>query len=273
VEIGQRSRIAVTALALILRTAAIAAAQPPKPIENPTSADLERGAAVFAESCARCHGLDGSGGAGPRLTRPKLSRAVDEAAIIEIVRDGVPGGAMPPIWFLPEADVVRVAAYVRSLGRRPPEPLPGDPTAGRAVYARLACANCHLVDGVGTAVGPDLSAIATLRGAAFLRESLLDPDAARPERTVRYEPYAYPAYLTVRVKPRGAAEVMGMRLNEDSFTIQLRDRTGHVRSFKKADLERMQTERASAMPSFRDALTSRDADDLVAYLMTLGASR
>jgi cytochrome c oxidase cbb3-type subunit III len=273
VKIRQSSRVAVKTLAVLLGTVAIAAAQPPKPIDKPTAADLARGAAVFAESCSRCHGLDGSGGAGPRLTRPKLSRAADEAAIIEIVRQGVPGGAMPPIWILPEADVVRVAAYVRSLGRRPPEPLPGDPAAGRAVYTRLACASCHLVDGVGTAVGPDLSAIATLRGAAFLRESLLDPDRARPERTVRYEPYAYPAYVTIRVKPRGAAELVGMKLNEDSFTIQLRDQTGQVRSFRKADLERMQVEQASAMPSFRDALTSRDADDLVAYLMTLGAER
>ena len=270
---GHRSRIAVTALALILRTWAVAAAQPPKPIANPTPADLERGAAVFAESCARCHGLDGSGGAGPRLTRPKLARAVDEASIIEIVRDGVRGGTMPAIWFLPDADVVRVSAYVRSLGRRPAETPPGDPTAGSAVYARLACANCHLIEGTGTAVGPELSAIGTLRGAAFLRESLLDPDAARPERALRYEPYASPAYVTVRVKPRGAAEVVGLRLNEDSFTVQLRDRSGHVRSFKKADLERMQAERASTMPSYRDALTSRDADDLVAYLMTLGAPR
>ena len=67
--------------------------------------------------------------------------------------------------------------------------------------------------------------------------------------------------------------MVGLRLNEDSFTVQLRDRSGHVRSFKKADLERMQAERASTMPSYRDALTSRDADDLVAYLMTLGAPR
>ena len=266
------SRVAIAASALMLGAVPPASAQAPKPIENPTPADLERGATVFAESCARCHGLDGSGGAGPRLTRPKLSRASDEAAIIEIVREGV-RGAMPPIWILPEADVVRVAAYVRSLGRRPPEPLPGDPTTGRAVYARLACSSCHLIDGVGTAVGPDLSAIGTLRGAAFLRESVLDPDAARPERTVNYEPYAYPAYVTVRVKPRGAVELVGMRLNEDSFTIQLRDQTGRVRSFRKADLERMQVERASVMPSFRDTLTSRDTSDLVAYLMTLGESR
>ena len=100
------SRVAIAASALMLGAVLPASAQPPRPIGNPTPADLERGATVFAESCARCHGLDGSGGAGPRLTRPKLSRAANEAAIIEIVRDGVPGGAMPAIWILPEADVV-----------------------------------------------------------------------------------------------------------------------------------------------------------------------
>jgi putative heme-binding domain-containing protein len=266
-------RIAPVMLGVALGAAAVAGAQAPtpKPIENPTPADLERGAVVFTDSCARCHGLDGSGGAGPRLARPRLSRAVDEAAIIDIVLNGIPGTARPALWMLPESDAARVAAYVRSLGRRLPEPLPGDPAAGRALYGRLGCATCHVVDGVGTAVGPELSAIGRLRGAAFLRESLLDPAAARPERGVKYEPYAYPAYVTVRVKPRAAPEVAGLLVNEDSFTLQLRDQAGRVRSFRKADLKGVQRDRASPMPSFREALIGRDADDLVAYLMTLGA--
>ena len=132
----------------------------------------------------------------------------------------------------------------------------------------------RIVDGSGTAVGPELTNIGAMRGAAFLRESLFDPGAARPERSVAYQPYGYPAYVIVRVKPRDGDEVVGMRLNEDSFTIQLRDRSGRVRSFRKAELQSLQIDRnGSAMPSYRDVLASRDADDLVAYLMTLGVQR
>jgi putative heme-binding domain-containing protein len=264
----------VAAVAAITFGAATSAAQSPrpKPLENPTTADLERAASLFVASCARCHGVDGSGGTGPPLARPTLKRAADEAAIIDVIMDGVPGTSMPAGWVYSEAEVVLLAAHVRSLGRRPPEPLPGDPVAGRAVYTRLSCATCHIIDGAGTAVGPELSNIGVLRGAAFLRESLVDPGAARPERSVPYEPFSYPAYGIVRARPRGAAEVTGLWLNEDSFTIQLRDERGRVRSFRKSELERLQVERnASRMPTYRDTLSSRDTDDLVAYLMTLGS--
>jgi putative heme-binding domain-containing protein len=269
-----RTLMWAAAVAAIASGAVTSAAQSPrpKPLENPTTADLERGASLFVASCARCHGVDGSGGTGPPLARPRLQRAADEAAIIEIIMDGVPGTSMPAGWVYSESEVVLLAAHVRSLGRRPLEPLPGDPVAGRAVYTRLSCDGCHIVDGAGTAVGPELTNIGALRGAGFLRESLLDPGAARPERSVPYEPFSYPAYAIVRAKPRGAAEVTGLWLNEDSFTIQLRDDGGRVRSFRKAELERLQVERnTSRMPSYRDTLTSRDADDLVAYLMTLGS--
>jgi cytochrome c oxidase cbb3-type subunit 3 len=269
-------RWATTAVNVWLSTLALAAAAQgprPKPLENPTAADLQSGASLFVASCGRCHGLDGSGGAGPPLTRPKLRRAGDEAGIIDIIVDGIPGTAMPAAagWMLSESEVARVASYVRSIGRRPVEKLPGDPMAGHAVYARSRCAGCHVVDGTGTAVGPELTNIGMLRGSAFLRESLVDPGASRPQRSVPYEPYSYPAYVIVRVKPRGASEVAGIRLNEDSFTIQLRDQTGRIHSFQKTQLESLRAEpNTSLMPSYRSTLSIHELDDLVAYLMTLG---
>ena len=138
----QKWAAATAALAFGTLTIASAQGPRPKPLENPTEADLDRGAKLFVASCARCHGLDGSGGMGPPLTRPKLARAADEAAIIDIIIDGVSGTSMPPGWMLSEAEVVGVAASVRSLGRRPAEELPGDPVAGRAVYTRLPCGEC-----------------------------------------------------------------------------------------------------------------------------------
>ena len=246
----------------------------PRPLDPPSAADLEHGSRVFASSCSRCHGLDGSGGTGPPLNRPRLRRAADEASVIDLIRNGVPGTSMPAFWFLSETEVARVAAHVGTLGRRPIEPLPGDPEAGRAVFARLSCSSCHIVDGVGGATGPELTNVGALRGAAFLRESLFDPGAARPERAVSYEPFSYPAYVIVRVKPRGGAEVVGTRVNEDSFTIQLRDEAGRLHSFRKRNLESVRADSTtSVMPSYRNVLTDREADDLVAYLMSLGVPR
>lgn len=269
-------RWAIVAGATWLLASTLVGAQSPrpKPIENPTTEDLERGAALFAGVCSRCHGLDGSGGMGPPLTRPKLRRAADDVALIDVIAGGVPGTAMTSSWMLSQPEVARLAAYVRSLGRRPAEALPGDPEAGRAVYGRQSCATCHIIDGAGSAIGPELTNVGHLRGAAFLREALFDPGAARPDRAVSYEPYSYPAYVIVRAKPRGGSDIVGMRLNEDAFTIQLRDQSGRVHSFKKRDLESLRPDStASLMPSYRSLLTDRDADDLVAYLMTLGVAR
>ena len=254
----------------------VAAAQTPapKPIEQVTAADLAGGASVYTMYCARCHGLDGSGGMGPPLARPRLRRGVDEAAIIDILVNGIPGTAMMAAWSLSEREVAQVTAYVRSLGRRPPEALPGDPARGQSIYARATCASCHIIDGEGSGTGPDLSDVGTRRGAAFLRESLVDPGAARPERAVPYEPYGYPAYVVVRAQPRTGGDVIGLRVNEDTFTIQLRDQQGRVHSFRKAELTDLRVDpTTSLMPGYRDSLKDDEISDLVAYLMTRQTKR
>jgi cytochrome c oxidase cbb3-type subunit III len=245
----------------------------PKPLAQPTDADLTRGAKLFTGYCSRCHGADGTGGTGPPLARPRLRRAADEAGIIDILQNGVPGTNMAAAFWLSEREIVQLAAYVRSLGQRPEEPLPGDPARGRDLYGRSGCAACHIVDGEGAGIGPDLSDIGAQRGVSFLRQSLVDPAAARPERPIPYEPYSYQAYLMVRAQPRGGEEITGIRVNEDAFTIQIRDQQG-LHSLRKRELEHLLREPGtSLMPSYRDTLTARELDDLVAFLMTLRVTR
>ena len=253
----------------------VAAAQVPvpEPLVLPTAADLARGSKLFAGYCSRCHGADGTGGMGPSLARPRLRRAADEAGIIDILQNGVPGTNMAAAFWLSGREIAQVAAYVRSLGQRPEEALPGDPARGRDVYGRSGCATCHIVNGDGASIGPDLSDIGAQRGASFLRQSLVDPAAARPERPMPYEPYSYEAYLMVRAQPRGGQEITGIRVNEDAFTIQIRDQQ-RLHSFRKRDLERLVREPGiSLMPGYRDTLKPRELDDLVAFLMTLRVTR
>jgi len=269
-------RHALSALGLwaVLVHGAAAQGPVPPPLEHPTASDLATGEKVFNTYCSRCHGLEGTGGMGPRLATPRLRRARDEAAILDILLNGIPGTAMMAAFWLSNPEMQQVAAYVRSLGQRPEEPLPGDPARGRAVYARSACATCHILNGEGTAVGPELTDIGALRGAAFLRQSIIDPAAARPDRPVPYEPYSYPAYEIFQARPRGGEELTAMRVNEDAFTIQLRDRDGRVHSLRKADLDALTPQPGmSLMPSFRAQITGHDLDDLVAFLMTRRADR
>jgi len=77
----------------------------------------------------------------------------------------------------------------------------------------------------------------------------------------------------VRAQPRGGAEITGIRVNEDAFTIQIRDQRG-IHSLRKRDLERLIPEPdTSLMPSYRESLEGRALDDLVAFLMTLQVTR
>jgi cytochrome c oxidase cbb3-type subunit III len=266
-----RGRLVVIACLL----AAPTAAQPPvapKPIASPTAADLSRGHALFDAQCARCHGIGGTGGLGPPLDRAKLRRAPDDESLLSLLTEGLPGTPMGGA-SLSERETAQVAAYVRSLGGAPAETLPGDPAHGKAIYeGKGACATCHIVHGTGGGQGPELTDVGDRRGSAYLRESLVDPGASLPDRLVAHEPNSYAGYLVVRAVTGAGAEIVGARVNEDSFTIQLRDAAGRLHSLRKAELRSLEKkDGASLMPSYRGTLAHGEIDDLVAYLMTLRA--
>jgi hypothetical protein len=70
---------------------------------------------------------------------------------------------------------------------------------------------------------------------------------------------------------KDGAEIRGVRLNEDLFTIQLRDTTGKIHSIRKSNAELVRKETgASLMPSFKERLAPAELNDLVAYLASLG---
>lgn len=51
---------------------------------------------------------------------------------------------------------------------------------GSAAFRRVGCANCHMIRGVGTSLGPDLSHVGTKYTAAYLERWLRDPREMRP---------------------------------------------------------------------------------------------
>jgi putative heme-binding domain-containing protein len=251
-------------LTLVLLAAA-APAFPQNPDSAPTGGDLARGQRLFEAQCARCHGVKGTGGIGPSLDRARLRRAADDLALITLIKEGVPGTAMPETWQMDDREVRQVAAYVRSLGRAEVTPLPGDPAKGKALYARGDCSRCHAVKGQGGVLGPDLTDVGARRGAAHLRRILLDPGSSK-----LLDSYGYLAYLNVRVATRDGRVVQGLRVNEDSFTIQLRDADNRLHSFEKHELAETRREpEASVMPAYAKTLSASEIDDLVAYLSGL----
>jgi putative heme-binding domain-containing protein len=263
---------AMVALVLVLFPPLATVAQEPlPPIANPTDEDLAVGRRLFDTQCVRCHGREGTGGEGPNLRQARLGRAPDDVALLAVIREGVPGTSMQGAWPLTEREVTRVGAYVRSLGRIPPQPLPGDRARGRALFeGKGGCRTCHVVNGEGGSHGPDLSEVGSQRGPDHLRRSLLDPGAELPARTVGYEPGSYAAYLLVRAVGKDGRVVEGYRVNEDTFTIQLRDLTGGLHSWRKAELAQLDKRLGrSLMPGYASVFSEPELDDLVAYLASL----
>jgi len=222
--------------------------------------EAQRGEKLFVAHCALCHGIGGSGGRGPSLNHPQLRRAADNRALFQIIQNGIQATEMPGAWQLTDREILQLVDYVKSLGRTEVAKVPGDPAKGKEYYETTGgCAACHILGGRGAATGPDLTDIGARRSAAYLRESLIDPGAAVPE-----------GFLVVSVVKRDGQTVRGIRANEDSFTIQLRDASNVLHSFRKIDLAQLKKEPGvSVMPGYRDLLAASQIDDLVAYLAGL----
>lgn len=68
-------------------------------VSNPftTSSDYKKGSALFLHHCVVCHGRTGAGGFGPPLNRLGYMHGDSDLAVYKVVRDGIPGTAMPEI--------------------------------------------------------------------------------------------------------------------------------------------------------------------------------
>jgi putative heme-binding domain-containing protein len=226
--------------------------------------NLARGRRLFDAHCSRCHNMGGTGGEGPSLARPTLRHASDEAGLVKIIQEGIEGTEMPGTWMISEAEVRQIAAYVLSLGRVDPTPVSGNPDRGRSLFEGASgCESCHTVGGQGGIVGPDLSDVGLRRGVEYLRQSLVSPGAVVAD-----------GYLVVKAQTRGGEEVLGVRMNEDTFTIQLRDQAGRIHSLSKLELAELEKAFGeSLMPGYGSELSASELEDLIAYLASLRGAR
>lgn len=222
--------------------------------------DIDRGKRLYVASCARCHGMDGSGSEGPPLDRPDLEYASTLEELTKVIRSGIPGTEMPPSGYMNAPEARDLAAFVLKLGKRDIEPLSGVADRGQEIFfGDAGCADCHIVNGQGGSLGPDLTRVGSRRGVAYLTQHISDPSKAVPE-----------AYRMVRIRTRDGQSVQGMRVVEDAFSIQVRDGGNRFHSFRKSEIERIERmTSATFMPKYRASLDDQELDDLVTYLAGL----
>jgi putative heme-binding domain-containing protein len=234
----------------------------PVPAANPfkSAADVARGKQLFGGHCAPCHGPAGEGGRGVSLARATLPRASTDAALFTVVREGLPGTEMPAGWQLAEREVWQVAAFVRTLGRVAEENVADDRERGAQLFrAKGGCIKCHTVGTEGGSLGPPLNGIGLRRTPAFLRQTLADPAATLPD-----------GFLRVDLVTNAGRRVAGIRLHEDTFSIQVRDFSEGLHSYWKSELtELKRNPKQTPMPGYGGVFSGSEMDDVVAYLASL----
>lgn len=230
-------------------------------LRNPrtSSKDVAAGGRIYRSHCAECHGLNGEGGRGPDLTSGVFRHGSDDEDLLNTIMDGVQGTEMPGI-YMEEQQAWQIVSYVRSLSGGKPKQAPTKKVAaGEAVFrGKGGCLQCHMVNGEGGRMGPDLSDIGGKRASVFLRTALLEPN-----KEVRRDWWFY------RVSTAKGEQVSGLRMNEDTFSIQLLDTRDNLRSLSKAEVTDVQITKESTMPAYAKTLGDSELDDLITYLSSL----
>jgi alcohol dehydrogenase (cytochrome c) len=216
-------------------------------VRNPlagNAAAIDAGRQLYSSVCQACHGANARGDRGPALTGA-LRHGNTDNEIFRNIRGGIQGTQMPAFGQFSADQIWQVMAYVRGLSGGSAAETVGDAIAGQAVFeGKGTCRTCHLNDLAG--IG--------MKSAEELRSAVVNP-GQQPRVTIR---------------TRDGHEFRGLRRNDDSFSIQIRDDLGALRSFAKSETTGIQVDARSVMPAdYGKRLTPAEIADVVAYLKTL----
>lgn len=109
------SMVAAITMLLIISGCTTSEAPPVPTVNGTVDSVLEQGRNVFMSNCSRCHGSNGGGGAGIKLSEGRATELhPDIATMINVVNNGKNG--MPAFGkALSEADIEAVVRYVREV--------------------------------------------------------------------------------------------------------------------------------------------------------------
>ena len=223
-----------------------------------TPEDIDNGLRLYRNTCVVCHGPDGDGVPGIDLGHGKFRHGTTNEDLEKIIMTGLPGTAMPANTFS-ERDAFSIILYLRQMATLSGDSKPanGDAARGRAIFeGKGGCTGCHRLQGKGSRVAPDLSEIGALRRSVELERSIVNPDAE-----------VLPQNRYFHAVTKAGAEITGRLLNEDTFSVQLLDTKEHLVSLQKANLKEAAFLDKSAMPSYKDKLSSQELADVITYLL------
>src|SRR5579862_2419525 len=250
---------------------------------NPLAGDAKAAKAgeyEFRINCALCHGLGARGGGrGPDLTRAVKKHTHSDAEMFQVISNGIPGTAMPANGTngqgvgMTDEEIWQIVTYIRSQEVKASAKSTGNADHGRELFFGDAnCSLCHMVEGKGGRLGPELTSV----GASRTREAIID-SVRNPSRRLAWglteATKEFPQeYETVTVVTADGQQIKGVTLNEDSFSVQVMDSGEKIYLLEKDQLRSFQKSRESMMPRYNpDILSDKDLEDIVAFLVRVGA--
>jgi putative membrane-bound dehydrogenase-like protein len=138
--------------------------------------------------------------------------------------------------------------------------LTGDAPKGRIVFATNGtCAKCHVVNGEGKDVGPNLSEIGAKLSRPAIFESILFPSAGISHN--------FAAYTLVL---QNGNVVTGILTNRTPAAIAIKGADAITRTYSTSDVEEIKEQSISLMPAdLQKGMTADDLVNVVEYLTTL----
>jgi PQQ-dependent dehydrogenase (methanol/ethanol family) len=225
--------------------------------QNP--ADIQQ---TYSTRCGGCHGDDGRGtDQGPALAGSLSVRARSRQSLLNVIQNGIPAAGMPA-FDLPADTIDALATMITSWNAVAAKAsVPGDAAAGRQFFVgKGQCVSCHLAQGEGSAIGPDLSDIALTLTVDEIREALLNPDAR-----------IAPGYGVVSVRQRDGRMLRGFARSRSSFDLAVQDLTGAFHTLSLDDVASITDEKTSHMAAVK--ASADELRDTIAYLSRLTGVR
>jgi len=217
------------------------------------------------------------------------------AFVVDGYRDEMPPAHLPPVRLQPDEIRALVAFLLEQGGDADPAAIElpaaawpdaalavdtpaGDLERGKRLYFDLAgpaaCAACHPLPAPGRApqsraLGPDLSRIGGVRGADFLRRSILEPSAQIAG-----------GFDTVQLELLDGTVVVGLNRGGDPSEVRLvrhqdlaaaaTGAAAPITGIPRSQIRSRSLQPLSAMPgNYAEILTEEEVRDLVAYLSSL----
>ena len=138
--------------------------------------------------------------------------------------------------------------------------LKGDLANGRMVFFSTGtCHKCHVVDGMGREIGPNLTEIGSKLSREAMFESVLYPSAG----------ISHNFEMWTVVKTDGTT-LNGLLTSNTDAEVTIKGDDAFVRTVAKSDIEELVKQKISMMPAdLQKTMTTQELADVVDYMQTL----